>query len=56
MTDDGQGFDLDAVRDGGVGLASMQERAEQIGGHLSVVSVPGEGTRVQVSIGTSGNS
>lgn len=52
VVDDGQGFDPDTVSDrGGMGLASMRERAEKLGGSLAVVSVPGEGTSVKVSVG-----
>ena len=54
VVDDGQGFDPDAVSDrGGMGLASMRQRAEKLGGSLTVLSVPGEGTRVKVSVGVS---
>jgi NarL family two-component system sensor histidine kinase LiaS len=45
VIDDGQGFDLERKRSG-VGLHSMQERAESLQGSLSIESVPGEGTRV----------
>jgi signal transduction histidine kinase len=38
---------VDSVREGQVGLDSMRERAEAVGGRLSVHSVPGEGTLVQ---------
>jgi signal transduction histidine kinase len=52
VVDDGQGFDPDAVGDrGGMGLASMRQRAEKLGGSLTVLSAPGEGTRVKVSVG-----
>ena len=44
VTDDGTG--TPAPRDGGVGLASMQERAEELGGRVQVVGSPGAGTRV----------
>ncbi len=48
VADDGKGFDPDAVGDkGGMGLVSMRERAERLGGTLRVVSAPGEGTKVQ---------
>jgi signal transduction histidine kinase len=51
VADDGQGFDPVEVRDtGGLGLISMQERADKIGGQLSVDSAPGEGTRVKMSV------
>jgi signal transduction histidine kinase len=44
VSDDGSG--TPAPRDGGVGLASMRERAEELGGHVEVTGRPGEGTRV----------
>jgi signal transduction histidine kinase len=59
VVDDGQGFDPHTVSDrGGMGLTSMRERAEKLGGSLTVLSAPGEGTRVKVSVGvrTSGSS
>ena len=52
--DDGQGFDPLALRsttpDAGVGLSSMRERAELIGGRLQVSSSPGNGCRVTLFI------
>jgi signal transduction histidine kinase len=51
VADDGQGFDLANIRHkGGLGLTSMQERADEIGGRLTVGSAPGEGTRVTVTV------
>ncbi len=41
VTDDGRGFDPDAVRDGHYGLIGMRERAGLIGGSLTVDSRPG---------------
>lgn len=52
VTDNGDGFDPDAVRtDGGGhwGLSIMRERAEQIGGRLSIMSAPGRGTSIDVT-------
>ncbi|HEV8717834.1 MAG TPA: ATP-binding protein [Candidatus Binatia bacterium] len=47
VQDDGRGFDIHRVASGsGFGLTSMRERAEQIGGRLTVTSRPGEGTKV----------
>ncbi|HJX38395.1 MAG TPA: GAF domain-containing protein, partial [Anaerolineae bacterium] len=47
IVDDGRGFDVPSTTDGGgVGLASMRERAEALGGSVVVVSTPGKGTRV----------
>jgi signal transduction histidine kinase len=49
VADNGRGFDPDAVSDkGGMGLVSMRERAEKLGGLLTVLSAPGEGTSVKV--------
>ncbi len=45
VTDDGEGFDPDAVRRG-VGLRSLQERVEALGGSLVIRSSPGEGCTV----------
>ncbi len=48
VTDDGGGFDLvrAARRAKSVGLLSMRERAELIGGSLQIQSMPGQGTAV----------
>ncbi|HPL27532.1 MAG TPA: histidine kinase [Anaerolineae bacterium] len=60
IEDDGCGFDLANSRAGGMGLANMRERAEQVGGRMEVVSAVGQGTRVRVEVvgarGTRGNS
>jgi signal transduction histidine kinase len=51
IADDGIGFDPLAVRQqGGFGLRGMEERASELGGELTVVSNPGDGTRVQVEV------
>jgi len=46
VRDNGQGFDLGAVGGKGLGLRSMRERVEALGGDLVVESRPGEGTWV----------
>jgi len=50
ITDDGRGFDLEAVRrDGsGLGLVSMEERAHVVGGEVHVASGLRQGTTVRV--------
>jgi signal transduction histidine kinase len=55
IEDDGNGFDLAAIRpDGeslrGIGILGMRERAELLGGRLTIDSAPGQGTRVKVHI------
>jgi signal transduction histidine kinase len=47
VADDGVGFDPAAPRrNGSLGMSSMLERAESVGGRLIVSSAPGQGTRV----------
>jgi len=54
VADDGDGFDATAVsrrgRAGGWGLITMRERAEAIGGILTIESAPSRGTRLIVTI------
>jgi signal transduction histidine kinase len=49
VLDDGRGF-VSTRAPVGVGLASMKERAALIGGRLSVLSMPGLGTRVELRV------
>ena len=46
IADDGRGFT--ARREGGLGLSGMRERALLAGGHLSISSSRGQGTRVEL--------
>ena len=49
ITDDGRG--LSSERKGvGVGLSSMRERAEELGGTCRIDSLPGSGTRVSARL------
>ena len=50
VADDGKGFDIDAVSGKGLGLISMAERVELIGGTLKVSSMPGAGTRLEAIV------
>jgi len=55
VTDDGQGFAIpdkvgDLARHGKLGLAGMYERAQLIGGKLTVKSSPGSGTSVSIEM------
>jgi len=50
VTDDGRGFDTDAVGDrpGHLGLRGMRDRAAVAGGEVGVESEPGRGTTVRI--------
>ena len=50
VRDDGQGFDLRRHFPGHLGLQSMRERVEGVGGAFSVQSAPGSGTTIRVTI------
>ncbi|HEY0868300.1 MAG TPA: sensor histidine kinase [Fimbriimonas sp.] len=49
VRDDGHGFDMRST-DGQVGLQSMRERAERLGGKVLVNSDPGSGTSVSATL------
>jgi signal transduction histidine kinase len=49
VTDDGHGFDPRGHAETG-GIASMRERAESLGGAMTLSSAPGAGTIVQVHV------
>lgn len=49
IRDDGCGFDKNVQR-GGLGLYSMRERAEVLGGSFSVESSPDQGTKIVVTL------
>ena len=53
VEDDGIGFDpeLEGARSLRLGLTSMQERADRLGGTLEIVSAPGAGTTVRLETG-----
>lgn len=48
ILDDGRGFDGERME--GLGLITMRERAQHIGGQLDVESVPGDGTCLRVRL------
>ncbi len=52
IEDDGRGFDSTKAFPGHLGLASMQERAEQLGGTFALVSAPGQGTQIRMRVST----
>ncbi|MQS08228.1 GAF domain-containing sensor histidine kinase [Streptomyces alkaliphilus] len=52
VVDDGTGFDPGAVRRAGrrLGLVSMRDRAQAVGGSLTITSEPGRGTVVEMEV------
>ena len=51
IQDDGQGFNIDAAQQQGrIGLQSMKERAQKLGGTLTIESAPGQGTTLIVEV------
>ena len=54
IRDDGRGFDHTADHPGHFGLESMNSRAAQIGGVLTLASAPGHGTLVSVEVPANG--
>jgi signal transduction histidine kinase len=50
VADEGRGFDPGATVDPGIGLAGMYERAELLGGRLSIQSAAGHGTRIALDL------
>jgi signal transduction histidine kinase len=51
ISDSGTGFDPDTqVAKAGLGLIGMRERVRQIGGVLSILSLPSRGTTIEVRV------
>lgn len=48
VTDDGQGFRTGEMQ--GLGLVTMRERAQQLGGSLHIDTAPGKGTRMSLTL------
>jgi signal transduction histidine kinase len=57
VQDEGKGFDLQKAMkaEDSMGLLSMVERAEQVGGHLEVETAPGEGAIITCRLPLAGN-
>lgn len=50
VADDGVGFDVDAAWGQGLGLVSMNERLQALGGKLQIDSASGAGTRLRITV------
>ncbi len=60
VRDDGRGFDTTKKdptkgREGSMGMLNMRERAQMLGGTLSIASAPGRGTTVTLSVPLAGD-
>jgi NarL family two-component system sensor histidine kinase LiaS len=50
IRDNGVGFDLDVKKAASYGILSMQERVNEIGGSINIISAPGMGTRIDIRV------
>ncbi|WP_281974467.1 sensor histidine kinase [Halobacillus litoralis] len=50
VVDDGVGFDVEEGKSSSYGLQNMQERSFEVGGTLKIVSLKGQGTRLEVKV------
>lgn len=50
VSDNGVGFDPHETPSGAYGLCSLRERAAYLGGHAEILSAPGKGTQVSISL------
>ncbi|MFD1446154.1 sensor histidine kinase [Oceanobacillus profundus] len=50
VTDNGIGFKTDAIKTSSYGMQNMRERAYEVGGTFKVISLPNEGTRLEVKV------
>ncbi|WP_028784245.1 sensor histidine kinase [Thalassobacillus devorans] len=50
IVDDGIGFDVEQAKSSSYGLQNMQERAYEVGGTFKLVSIEGQGTRLEVKV------
>lgn len=51
ITDNGKGFNPEKIQDrGGLGLTSIRERIDALGGSLSITAQPGNGTNIHIHV------
>lgn len=55
-SDDGRGFNPDAVMDCGMGLSNISSRVHSLGGEVSITSRPGEGMQAVVTVNVTGET
>lgn len=50
VKDNGIGFDIHTAKTGSYGLQNMEERALEVGGAMKIVSLPNQGTQIEVKV------
>ena len=50
VIDNGIGFDVEKVKTSSYGLENIRERALEVGGEFKAISLPNEGTRIEVKV------
>ena len=50
IEDNGAGFDLHAAHSKGMGIGTMRERVERLGGEFEITSTPGKGSKVLIQL------
>lgn len=50
VVDDGKGFNAEKIKTSSYGLQNMDERAQDLGGTLKIISLPNKGTRLEVKV------
>ncbi|UUZ83520.1 sensor histidine kinase [Paenibacillus sp. P26] len=50
IRDNGVGFDLDAKKQTSYGIVTMNERVNEIGGSMNLITAPGKGTRIDIRV------
>jgi len=50
VADNGIGFDMKNKKTGSYGMQNMRERAYEVGGTFKIISLPNEGTRLEVKV------
>ena len=50
LRDNGIGFELDEKKQASYGMSTMQERVLEVGGSIQIITAPGKGTRIEITI------
>ncbi|MBO2943915.1 sensor histidine kinase [Paenibacillus sp. F411] len=50
LRDNGVGFELDEKKQASYGLSTMEERVIELGGAIQIITAPGKGTRIEITV------